>query len=72
MTGVCFVIGMLVGALLFYIFVDRKKPSGTFTIDFSDPLKDICRLDLEDDLNNIWKKKHIVLKVVTRDINSQE
>ena len=72
MYGVSFVVGMFVGALLFYIFVDRKRPSGSFTIDFSDPTKDICRLDLEDDLNNIWKKKHIVLKVITRDANSQE
>ena len=28
-----FIIGIFVGALLFYVFVDRKKPSGTFVID---------------------------------------
>ena len=72
MYGVSFVIGIFIGALLFYIFVERKKPSGSFTIDFSDPAKDICRLDLEDDLNDIWEKKYIVLKVVTRDANSQK
>jgi hypothetical protein len=72
MYGVSFVIGILVGAILLYIFVERKKPSGTFTIDFSDPAKDVCRLDLEEDLNDIWSKKHIVLKVVTRNADSQK
>ena len=72
MYGVSFVIGIFVGALLLYIFLERKKPSGSFTIDFSDPAKDICRLDLEDDLNDIWTKKYIVLKVVTRSSVSQK
>ena len=72
MYGVSFVIGIFVGALLFYIFVERKKPSGTFTIDFSDPVKDVCRLDLSDDLNEIWTKKYMILKVVTRDADSQK
>lgn len=72
MNGVCFVIGIFVGALLLYVFTNRKKPSGSFTIDISDPDKDVCRLDLEEDLDDIWTKKYITLRVVTRGSNSQQ
>lgn len=58
-----FVIGILVGALLYYVFVDRKKTSGRFIIDFSDPMKDVCRLELDGGLNEIYSKKQIVLDV---------
>lgn len=61
-----FVIGMFVGALLFYLFVDRKKVSGSFIIDCSDPMRDeLCTLDLKEPLDVIWKKKTILLKVKT-------
>lgn len=66
-----FIIGIFVGALLFYVFVDRKKPSGTFVFDLSDPDKDdVCRLDLHEDLNDIYSKKSIVLKIKTITDNS--
>lgn len=65
-----FIIGIFVGALLFYAFVDRKKPSGTFVIDLSDPDKDVCRLDLHEDLNSIYSKKSIMLKIKTITDNS--
>jgi len=67
-----FVIGILVGALLFYIFVDRKKPSGTFVMDFSNPNKDVCRLELDEDLNSIYGKKKIMLVVRTVEMASQD
>ena len=60
-----FLIGIFVGALLFYVFGERKKPSGTFVIDVSDPMKDVCRLELDENLNQIWSKKQIILKVKT-------
>ena len=62
-----FVIGIFVGGLLFWLFIDRKKPSGTFVIDFSDPLKDVCRLELDESINDIYHKKNILLKVKTYD-----
>lgn len=59
-----FVIGMLVGALLFYLFVDHKKVSGAFIIDLSDAMEDKpFRLELYDDLNAIYSKKSILFKV---------
>lgn len=67
-----FVIGLFVGGLLFWLFFDRKKPSGKFIMDFSDPAKDICRLELDESLDSIWSKKKIVLKVVTIEDLSQE
>lgn len=64
-----FLIGIFVGALLFWIFFERKKPSGSFVIDFSDVKKDVYRLELDEDLNNIWSKKYITLKVKTHDFS---
>ena len=58
-----FVVGIWVGLLLFYVFGVRKKPSGTFVIDLRDPEKDVCRLEMDDSLNDIYSKKQIILNV---------
>lgn len=58
-----FIVGIWVGLLLFYVFGVRKKPSGTFVIDLRDPEKDVCRLEMDDSLNDIYSKKQIVLNV---------
>lgn len=58
-----FVVGIWVGLLLFYVFGVRKKPSGTFVIDLRDPEKDVCRLEMDDSLNDIYAKKRIILNV---------
>lgn len=68
MELVTFVIGILIGYLIFWLFVDRKKPikpSGSFVIDFSDPMKDVCRLELDESLDSVYTKKEIVLTVKT-------
>lgn len=62
-----FLIGIFVGGLLYWLFFEHKKPSGTFIMDFTDPDKDVCRLDLDEDLNDIYKKKQILLKVETHE-----
>ena len=67
-----FLIGIFVGGLLFWLFFDYKKPSGKFIIDFSDPAKDICTLQLDEHIDDIYGKKSILLKVETRDYESQE
>ena len=66
-----FVIGIFVGALLFWLFFGHKKPSGTFVMDFRDPNKDICRLELDDSLDAIYSKKSITLKVRVFEESSQ-
>lgn len=60
-----FLIGIFVGGLLYWLFFDHKKPSGTFIMDFSDPNKDVCRLELNEDINDIYGKKRIILNVKT-------
>lgn len=67
-----FIIGIFVGGLLFWLFFDHKKPSGTFIIDFSDVDKDFCTLQLDKDLNELYSKKSILLRVKTFDYNSQK
>lgn len=58
-----FLIGIFVGALLYYAFGERKKVSGTFVIDLTDPMKDICRIEMDENLNDIYEKKQILLNV---------
>lgn len=58
-----FVIGIIVGLILYYVFGGRKKTSGTFIIDLTDPAKDVCRIELDDSLNDIYSKRQMVLNV---------
>ena len=61
-------LGILVGAIFAILLYPSKKadkPSGTFVIDFSDPLKDICRLELDTDLNELYAKKQMILTIKT-------
>lgn len=58
-----FLIGIFVGGLLYWLIFCHKKPSGTFVMDFSDPTKDVCRIELDEDINVIYSKKHILLKI---------
>lgn len=67
-----FLIGIFVGGLLYWIFAERKKASGTFVIDLTDPIKDICRFEMDDSLDEIYSKKQIVLNVRVYENNSQE
>lgn len=68
-----FLIGLFVGLLFCYLFdwiTDKnKRPSGTFIIDFRDPEKDVCKLELEESLDDIYEKREITLRVKTFDIS---
>ena len=72
MEGVTFVLGILIGLLLYYVFGARKKISGTFVIDTTDAMKDICSLDLHESLNSIYSKKQIIFDVRVIEDNSQK
>lgn len=67
------IVGFLIGATSFKLYTDKKnkKVSGYFIMDFTDPMKDICRLELEESLDSIYSKKRISLNVVTHE-NSQQ
>ena len=58
-----FLIGIFMGAVMYYVFGQRKKPSGTFVIDLRDPEKDVCRMEMDESLNDIYEKKQIILNV---------
>lgn len=67
-----FLIGIFVGGLLFWLFVDRKKPSGKIIIDFRDVGQTPLTLKLDEHIDDIYRKKSILLKVETHDYESQE
>jgi hypothetical protein len=67
-----FLIGIFVGGLLYWLFIDHKKPSGKLIIDFRDIDKPPLNLKLDEHIDDIWRKKSIVLKVETHDYESQE
>ena len=60
-----FVSGVLFGVLLVSIVLRLKKKDGTLVIDQTNPNKDVIRFDI-DDLDILYKKKEIVLKVDRR------
>lgn len=72
MNLVIFCVGILVGGFLFWLFADRKKPSGTLVIDFRDVADEPINLKLSEHIDDIWGKKSILLKVETHDFESQE
>ena len=60
-----FVFGLFSTGLFVYFIHKRKKPSGSFVIDFSDPMKDVCRLELDESIDSIYEKKRVVLNIKT-------
>lgn len=64
-----FLIGLFAGligvGLSEFIIHKLKRFAGTFIIDFSDPMKDICRLELDESIDEIYTKKQITLKIKT-------
>lgn len=65
------VIGIFIGAFLMKDKMTKSlKVSGTFIIDLSDPMKDVCKLELDENLESIYTKNQIVLKVKTYDESS--
>lgn len=58
-------IGCFVGISVTLLFsqIQLRKPSGTFVIDLSDPMKDVCRLELDESLDTISMRKRITLNV---------
>lgn len=58
-------IGIFVGVTMTLIFsnVRRRKPSGSFVIDMTDPMKDLCKLELGESLDAICMRKQITFNV---------
>lgn len=55
-------IGVIIGSIVANIYHYMHTSSGTLRIDHSNPDKDVYRIEL-DDLDNLSKKKRIVLQI---------
>lgn len=56
-----FVVGIIVGLILYYVFGERKRTSGIFyVIDIHEGL---CGVELTDDILSICEKKEVTLQV---------
>lgn len=61
-----FMIGVIVGLILYYAFGERKSASGSLVIDLSDPMIDQpFSLELHENVNSVYNKKQIILNVKT-------
>ena len=67
-----FLIGIFVGGLLYWLIVGHKKPSGKIIIDFRDVAQTPLTLKLDEHIDDIYRKKSILLKVETHDYESQQ
>ena len=55
--------GVLVGITGSYVFQVVQTAYGTLRIDHTDPEKDLYRIDIDGNFDNISKEKRIILKV---------
>ena len=68
---IAYILGCLNAVLFVYIYRKTRKPSGTFVMDFSNPEEEFCKLVMDEDLNSIYMKKEIMLRVDAKDFDSQ-
>lgn len=68
-----FVVGIIVGLILYFAFGERKKVSGTLLIDLSDPNADSpINLRFHEHIEDICVKKRVIFDVDFRGYDSQE
>ena len=65
-----FVVGIIVGAILYYAFCERKKPSGAFVIDLREAAEQPVVIKLHESLDSMYIKKQIILNVELLQDNS--
>lgn len=64
-------VGLSVASLLWYCLLKKRmKTIGTFVMDFTDPLKDVCRIELHENLNSLYSKKLVTFRVKVYDDDS--
>lgn len=66
-----FIIGLVVG-LIFARYVIRKETYGTLRIDRSDPDGPYLFLELDRNVEELSKQKHVVFNVLDKNYISQE
>ena len=55
--------GIAIGMFVSYMLLIGKTAYGTLRIDHTDPEKDLYRIDIDGNFDNISREKRIVLKV---------
>lgn len=55
--------GIAIGMFMSYMVLIGKTAYGTLRIDHTNPEKDLYRIDIDGNFDNISKEKRIVLKV---------
>lgn len=68
---VMFLLGIAVGSIVTNIAWRKRASSGVLRIDWSNPERDVFRLELKDDLDTLSTRKRIMLKVDS-DINRSQ
>lgn len=63
MEHVLFILGMIIGSLVVSLVFTWRTASGTLKIDHSNPEKDQYLFVIDGELDQLSKKKKIVLKV---------
>lgn len=58
-----FLVGIFVGAFLFWVLVERKTASGSFIVNLEDPMDETFKLEMYDSIGEICSKKQIFLNV---------
>lgn len=58
-----FIVGMVVGGIIYPLLIFRFGTSGTLKIDHSNPKKDVYLFEMDDELEDLSKSKRIILKV---------
>lgn len=58
-----YLIGVMFGVVLTYLWMGKPVRAGRFDITYGDPEKDLIRIDLEKDLPEIEKAKSISFQV---------
>lgn len=56
-------VGIAIGMFVSYMVLVGKTAYGTLRIDHTDPEKDLYRIDIDGNFDNISKEKRVVLKI---------
>lgn len=69
---IAYLLGCLNAILFVHIYNNMRKPSGTFIMDFSNPEEEFCKLVMDEDLNSIYTKKSIILRIDAKDFDDSQ
>lgn len=58
-----FLIGIFVGGFLYWVFAERKRSSGSFIVNMSDPMDETLKIEMYDSISEVCSKKQILLDV---------